>query len=152
MNTNNQTEATGKSANYDIEHGIISIDAPILNWRDRFTFYMLRLARIITVKEHEIMNLSAERVSRLMDRHIKVIGGRFSAMDIREKLANGIGEIRGGGYEVVWDELDTPYRRNGPRHFDITFRRIYSPEDMVVNSNQTPEPATVTNNQPAITQ
>ena len=152
MNTNNQTETTGGSANYDIEHGIISIDSPILNWRDRFTYFMLRLARIITAKEHEIMNLSAERVHRLMNRHVKQIGGSFSAMDIREKLSNVMGEIRGGGYEVVWDALDKPHLRNGPRHFDITFRKIYSFEDMTVKSSQPNEITQVPNNQPTITQ
>ena len=154
MNTNNQTETLSSgNDNYDIVRGYISIEISEQDWRTAFAMTMLRLARVILAKDYESRNLSAERVSKLMVRHLKETGCYYSAMDIRERLYCFEGEINGGGYEVMWDRSDKPYhRRNGFPHFDICFYRNNRTEACEMKSSLPINPTTEASNSTTITQ
>ena len=134
-NDTNTTEKTPpKPDNCNFELGYISIDEPVLDWRFKFHFVMLRLARIVTAKEEEIRDFSAARVNKLMEKHSKEIGGYYTTKEIKEKLWNCKEDIRGGGYKVEWFETSQPHRRSYPPHFSISFTHLYYPNEMVVKT------------------
>ena len=94
-----------------------------------FFVSMLKLGRILTAKVETKMDLSAYRVSQLMDKHRAEISRRYNPMEIREQLWTHPGEIRGGGIKVEYFELPNPHRLSHPPHFSINFSRILRPED-----------------------
>ncbi len=127
LNTNNKTETVTPSTgleNFDLERGYISIDGPILDFRQSFEISMLKLGRILTAKEAERMNFTAYRVSQLLEKHRDILR-TYSPKEIREKLWDLQGEIRGGGIKVEWCEIPKPRRRNDPPHFFISFTRLH---------------------------
>ena len=127
MNTNLPTTEIGLADNYDTTWGYKSIDVPAVNEAQRFEFSMLKLARIFTDKEGEKLDLSAAQISRLLYKHRDLHS--FSAREIKERLWDLPNEIRGGGVVVEWFETDQPHRRNDPPHFNVSFRRLYNPDE-----------------------
>lgn len=127
MNTNLPTTEIGLADNYDTTWGYKSIDVPAINEAQRFEFSMLKLARIFTDKEGEKLDLSAGQISRLLYKHRDLHS--FSAREIKERLWDLPNEIRGGGVLVEWFETDQPHRRNAPPHFNVSFRRLYNPDE-----------------------
>ena len=134
MNTNiDETETMTIMQNFDLMWGYKSIDVPILNDAQRFEFSMLRLGRILTAKEEERMDFTAAKISKLMDKHQKMLTP-YSAKEIKERLWNLCGEFRGGGIKVEWFDTGRPHRRNDPPHFSISFSRLYIPRDPYCDS------------------
>jgi hypothetical protein len=121
----NETEIIAVTGleDFDLEFGFKSIDGPVIDFRHRFQISMLRLGRILTAEEEERMNFSAAKVSKLMEKHRDLLF-MFSPKEIRGKLWNLQGQIRGGGIKVEWFEIPKPHRRTNPPHFSISFTRL----------------------------
>jgi hypothetical protein len=128
------TTTPAKPDNYDPVLGMISIDEPVLEWKFHFPISMLKLARILLAKEAERWNFTAAQVSRMMYRHRNKGIVTCRPMELREKLWNWPGEIRGGGYKVEWQEISEPRRKNDPPHFFISFSRVYRLEELLVKN------------------
>ena len=100
-----------------------------------FVVTMLRLAQILTEKQPERTELTAQQVSRLMQRHRNHLPKRYTGREIRH-LAGPLGnELRGGGVHIEWHEI---IAREGhiPAHYHFTFSRLVR------------FPATTANNKP----
>jgi hypothetical protein len=128
--------------------------APIdtmVNWRlQRFPFTMLQVGQILLKNKWSIIDVTATRISRIMERHRNKVFYIYTAGQICKEVQYSVGEIVGAGIRIECSELRSSTRSN-PK-YDFNFSTIYRPEDMVVKNNQTPEPTTVSNNQPTITQ
>jgi hypothetical protein len=138
-NLNSQTQITpSESEEYQTYIGSYrSLDENVDQWWDRFPVSMLRLARIITVKEAERWDFTAEKVVKLMDRNRLIMLASYTPLQLREQFWLCTGEIRGGGYKVEWNEMEKPHRRNDPPHYWISFTHLYLPKEVLAKYEPT---------------
>lgn len=120
----------------DTDPEFTSIDDPNLNWPP-FVLAMLRLGRILTQKEHIRRELTAQQVSRLMERHRLEVHRVYRPLEIRENFEYYGCYIVGGGVKVEGYELSISYKNF--RHYHFTFTRILRPEDVKPEVNSKPK-------------
>ena len=123
----------------EMDLNFISIDDPKLKW-PCFVLAMLRVGRILTAKESVAREVTAQRVSRVMQRHHTNMPYVYQPKEIRENFKYYGSYLCGGGIQIEWYEL--PEERDGsPIWYHFTFSRIYRREELVVNSQEHYEPA-----------
>lgn len=109
-----------------------------------FVISMLRIGQILTAKEAVKREVTATRISALMDRHRNEIPSTYTAWEIREQLSRYGGELKGGGVKIEWQEWPGKNYRLIP-HYHFSFSRLYKPEDYVVKTEANHEPARTEN-------
>ena len=127
MNTNSIAEADSLQQQLDF----YSIDDPFIHWSDRFPICMLKAARIILKNDLEVMNVSPQRMSRVMSNPKNFIPGNYSPLEIRSELYKYWGEIRGGGIKIEWTQT-VNYRYRSVPHYDFTLSKILTAEDLMI--------------------
>jgi hypothetical protein len=115
MNSNTIAEAK-------LDLDFFSIDGPNTGLPS-FVISMLRIGQIVTANTLEKREITAASISRWMLKHRDKIPCTYTPLQIREKLWQFDGEIRGGGVKIEWGELSGYPCRNVP-HYDFTFSRI----------------------------
>ena len=94
-----------------------------------FVIAMLRIAQIITAKEFERREITAVQINRWMTKHRNVLPRVYKPKEIRDRVNEYGGEIRGGGVKIEWYEL--PEKHYGsPTHYHFTFSRLMRQADI----------------------
>jgi hypothetical protein len=95
---------------------------------------LLMLGQILTAKEPSIELVPLPKVRFLISKHINKIKIQLSAKEIRDCIMGEWGEVRGGGVLVEW--MPGPGANcNSRNQYLFTFRRLYRPEDYIVNAS-----------------
>ena len=124
MNTNTIADTDSLQQQLDF----YSIDDPFIHWSDRFPVSMLRAARIILKDDLEVMNVSPQRISKIMSNPKNLIPGNYSPLEIRSELYKYWGEIRGGGIKIEWTQTAN-HRYHSVPHYDFTLSKILTAEE-----------------------
>ena len=123
----NQTligEGTTTTAPTPIDPQFFSLDGDVK--LPQFIVAMLRVGQILTAKESIVREVTAEQISKIMNRNRNTIPC-FRPREIRESWEYYHCYQEGGGVQIEGYELPFAYR--GPRHYHFTFSKLYTAEE-----------------------
>ena len=111
------------------DHNFISIDDPNIKWPP-FMLSMLRVGRILLKSVNARHDVTAEQISRTMERHKHEVGMVYKALEIRQLIGNYCCHFTGGGIQIEAEELhySTPCTRCP--YYRFTFTKLFRPDEV----------------------
>ena len=100
-----------------------------------FVVAMLTIGQIVTAKDYERREVTAETITRWMRKHRALIPSAYRPKEIRDQLWRYGGEIRGNSVKIEWNELPARHYGSVP-HYHFTFTKLLKPKELVVNQAQ----------------
>ena len=104
-----------------------SIDDPNIKWPP-FMLSMLRVGRILLKNVNTRHDVTAQQISRVMERHHSEVGTLYKPLEIRELIGNYCCLIVGGGIQVEAQKLDLSGPSKRCPYYRFTFTKIFRPE------------------------
>ena len=106
-----------------------SIDDPNIKWPP-FMLSMLRVGRILLKNVNTRHDVTAQQISRTMERHKSEVGMVYKALEIRQLIGNYCCLIIGGGIQVEAEKLDLSGPSKGCPYFRFTFTKLFRPDEV----------------------
>ena len=111
------------------DHNFISIDDPNINWPP-FMLSMLRVGRILLKNVNARHDVTAEQISRTMERHKHEVGMVYKALEIRQLIKNYCCLIIGGGIQIEAEELHYSTPSTRCPYYRFTFTKLFKLDEV----------------------